>query len=139
MDNHKRQDEEVLLTGMLAEFREALRDEIKKIEKSGQSSTLLRGGRRIESNGSDFWYRFQVDYLPSVPSDAPCNLIAGKNKYNVTVVSFDESEIILACRSIIGYNFKKIGKVLRGRVKFPTGGTVRDLCLHWYDRKCRYG
>lgn len=96
MDNHKRQDEEVLLTGMLAEFREALRDEIKKIEKSGQSSTLLRGGRRIESNGSDFWYRFQVDYLPSVPSDAPCNLIAGKNKYNVTVVSFDESEIILA-------------------------------------------
>lgn len=96
MDNLKRQEDEVQLTGMLAEFREALRDEIKKIEKSGQSSTLLRGGRRVESNGSDFWYRFQVDYLPSVPSDAPCNLVVGKNQYNVTVVSFDESEIILA-------------------------------------------
>lgn len=96
MDKHNTQEEEVLLTGVLAEFREALRDEIKKIEKSGHSSTLLRGGRRVESNGGDFWYRFQVDYLPSIPSDVPCNLIVGKNKYNVTVVSFDESEIILA-------------------------------------------
>lgn len=96
MEDFKKQAEEVMLTGMLGEFREALRDEIKKIEKSGQTSTLLKGGRLIESNGSDFWYRFQVDYLPSVPPDTPCNLIIGKNHYNVTVVSFDENEIILA-------------------------------------------
>ncbi len=96
MDNLKKHEDEVMLTGMLADFRDALRDEIKTIEKSGQSSTLLRGGRQVESNGSDFWYKFQVDYLPSVPSDAPCNLIVGKNQYNVTVVSFDQSEIILA-------------------------------------------
>ena len=41
MDNHKRQDEEVLLTGMLAEFREALRDEIKKIERAGKTCYFL--------------------------------------------------------------------------------------------------
>ena len=33
MENLKRQEDEVLLTGMLAEYREALQDEIKKIEK----------------------------------------------------------------------------------------------------------
>lgn len=93
--NHSTDDVE--LTGILAEFREALQDEIQKIEKSGQSSILLRNGRLAEQNGNDFWYTFQVDYLPSMPPDTPCNLIIGKDEYNVVIVANNnESEITLA-------------------------------------------
>ena len=40
----------VELKGILSEFRDALEEEIDKIKKSGQSSTLLFGGRQIESH-----------------------------------------------------------------------------------------
>ena len=54
--------ERVELKGVLAEFRDALEEEIDKIKKSGQSSTLLFGGHQIESHGSDLWYRFNVGW-----------------------------------------------------------------------------
>ena len=69
--------ERVELTGFLAEFRDALEEEIDKIKKSGQSSTLLFGGRQIESHGPDLWYRFNVEYVPSLPADTPCKLVVG--------------------------------------------------------------
>ena len=49
------------LEGILAEFREALDEEIDKIKTSGQSSTLLYSGRQIEHHGAEFWYRFSVE------------------------------------------------------------------------------
>lgn len=96
MKELKKKESGISLNCMLAEYREAVQDEIRKIERSGQTSTLLRRGRIVISGGSDFWYQFQIDYLPSIPSDTPCNLIVGKNQYDVTVVSFDENEIILS-------------------------------------------
>ena len=48
-------EERAILSGMLGEFRDALEEEIEKIEKSGQSSTLLFSGRQIESHSGDFW------------------------------------------------------------------------------------
>lgn len=87
-----------LLTGRLAEFKQALEDEIDKIEKTGQSSTLLFSGRRIESSGFDFWYHFRVEYLPAMPADTPCKLVVDKDSYDVTVVSFEENSIVIASK-----------------------------------------
>lgn len=96
MEEVREKNEEIVLTGMLAEFKKALQDEISKIEKSGQSSTLLKNGKRIEGNGSDFWYKFLVEYLPAIPADAPCKLIIGTSQYSVTVIGCDENEVIIS-------------------------------------------
>ena len=45
----KNKEPRTSLQGFLSEFRDALEEEIYKIEKSGQSSTLLFGGRQIET------------------------------------------------------------------------------------------
>lgn len=86
------------LHGMLAEFRQALEEEIHKVKSSGLSSTLLFAGRRIESRGAEFWYRFRVEYAPAMPADTPCKLTVGKEQFNVTVVSFDENSIIISSK-----------------------------------------
>ncbi|SEP55767.1 AAA domain-containing protein [Butyrivibrio sp. TB] len=98
MDNKYNKSENIMLEGRLAEFVEALQDEQSAIEKNGQSSILLHSGQRVEHNGADFWYRFLIDYMPSIPADTPCNLIVEKNSYKVTVVSVDESEIIISAK-----------------------------------------
>jgi ssDNA-binding Zn-finger/Zn-ribbon topoisomerase 1 len=90
--------EKVKLSGYLNEFRQALEEEIDEIKKSGQSSLLLTGGRRIESSGPDFWYRFRIEYLPNLPSDTPCKLTVGKDSFDVTVISFTENAIIIASK-----------------------------------------
>lgn len=87
-----------MLKGNLAEFRQALEDEIDKIRKSGQSSTLLYSGRQIESKGASFWYLFNVEYLPSLPADTPCKLIIGNDQYDVTVISFEETTIVVSSK-----------------------------------------
>lgn len=90
--------ERVELTGILAEFRTALEDEINQIKKNGQTSTLLYSGREIKSHGSDRWYRFNVEYAPALPADTPCKLTVGRDQFDVTVVSFEESSIILSSK-----------------------------------------
>lgn len=90
--------ERVKLSGFLGEFREALEDEIEKIERNGLSSTLLSGGRRIERCGEEFWYRFHVEYIPELPADTPCKLTIGKDQFDATVVSFEENTIIVATK-----------------------------------------
>lgn len=91
--------ERVVLTGLLSEFREALEDEIAQIEKNGQSSTLLSNGQRVESRGTELWYRFHVEYAPSLPADTPCKLVVGKEQFDVTVVGFEENSIILSTKA----------------------------------------
>ena len=87
----------VPLSGRLSEFCQALYDEIAKIEASGQSSIVLSGGCKIESPHGSFWYRFTTSFVPAIPPDTPCKLIIGKDTYDVTVISFDESSIIISC------------------------------------------
>ncbi len=97
----KNDKEPIVLDGILGEFREALEEEIEKIKTSGQSSTLLSGGRRIESQGPEYWYRFGVEYVPSLPADTPCKLVIGKDQFDVTVVSFEESFIIISSKVLL--------------------------------------
>ena len=106
----------VELHGILAEFREALEHEIDKIKKSGQSSTLLYAGRRIESNGSEFWYRFNVEYVPSLPADTPCKLLIGNDQIDVTVISFEENAIIISSKNSLPDTI--------GKARLENGATV---------------
>ena len=112
----ERTNERIELTGFLAEFRTALEDEIDKIKKSGQSSTQLFGGRQIESHGVDFWYRFNVEYVPSLPADTPCKLVIGKDQFDVTVISFEENAIIISAKTPLPDTI--------GKARLENGATV---------------
>ena len=111
-----KKEAKVSLQGFLSEFRDALEDEIHAIEKSGQSSTLLFGGRQIESHGVDLWYRFNVEYVPSLPADTPCKLVIGKDQFDVTVISFEESSIIISTKTPLPDTI--------GKARLENGATV---------------
>lgn len=91
-------NESIELKGVLSEFRSALEEEIDKIKKSGQSSTLLYAGRQIESVSSEFWYQFNVEYVPALPADTPCKLLIGKEQFDATVISFQENVIVVSTK-----------------------------------------
>lgn len=106
----------VELKGILSEFRDALEEEIDKIKKSGQSSTLLFGGRQIESHGADLWYRFNVEYVPSFPADTPCKLVIGKDQFDVTVISYEENSIVISTKTTLPDTI--------GKARLENGATV---------------
>ena len=106
----------VELKGILSEFREALEEEIDKIKKSGQSSTLLFAGRQIECRGADFCYRFNVEYVPVLPPDTPCKLVIGKDQFDVTVTSFEENSIVISTKTPLPDTI--------GKARLDNGATV---------------
>lgn len=112
----KYSSEQVELKGVLAEFREALEEEIDKIKQSGQSSTLLYAGRQVESHSPEFWYRFNVEYIPSLPADTPCKLLIGKDQFDVTVISLEENSIIISSKSLLPDTI--------GKARLENGATV---------------
>ena len=63
MENIRTPAKTVELTGRLLDFKIALESEIDEIKKSGQSSTLLTSGRKVTSNGADYWYCYKVEYI----------------------------------------------------------------------------
>lgn len=100
-------EKEVELTGILEEFRQALREEIDQIKKDGQSSTLLYGGREVKHNQDNYWYEFSVEYAPSIPADTPCRLILGKEYFEVDVIGFEGNTITLASKAKLNPPFAK--------------------------------
>lgn len=108
--------QEVHLEGRLAEFRQALKDEIKAIEKNGHSTTILKNGEKVKNSECDYWYRFFVDYMPVMPADTPCKLTIGKDIYEVTVVSCTDEHIIVSSSSPLPDAL--------GHVKMENGSTV---------------
>ncbi len=110
--NHER----VTLKGLLSEFREALEEEIEKIKKDGQSSTLLYAGKQIEGYGTDFWYQFRVEYAPAIPADTPCKLFIGEEQFDVTVINFEEDTITIASKI-------QLPDII-GKVRLENGTTV---------------
>lgn len=75
-----------------------MEEEIDKIKKSGQSSTLLSNGCQIERHSSDFWYCFEVEYMPSLPADTPCKLMIGKEQFDATVIRFGENAVTISTK-----------------------------------------
>ena len=108
--------ERIKLEGFLDEFRTAIEEEIESIKKSGQSSILLRSGHRLENGGAEFRYIFKVDYMPTIPADTPCKLVLGNERYDVTVISCDGDNIIIASEA-------KLPDML-GSAQLENGSTV---------------
>ena len=96
-ERDSQQTEQVLLSGFLYEFREALHDEIKEIKRSGISSIILKEGHRLFSS-SRFWYQFKIDYLPNIPADTPCKLTIGNEDHDVTVIAFDDNNLTIEAK-----------------------------------------
>lgn len=116
MEKQPSEFKEIPLSGKLAEFREALNDEIKKIKTSGSSSTILRSGCPLETNGKGYWYRFVVEYAPALPADTPCKLKIDNKYYDVSVVSVEENIIIVASDNSLPDNI--------GYAQLENGSTV---------------
>ena len=116
MDKKSPETNEVPLSGNLAGFREALKDEISKVKSSGLSSLVLRSGYPVESRGNSHWYRFVVEYSPSIPSDTPCKLKVGTSHYDVTVVSVEDNTIIISSEEKLPDNI--------GYAQLENGSTV---------------
>ena len=66
----EKEKEKKKLPKTLEEFRQALEEEIRTIERDGLSSTLLRRGRTLSNDGVSNRYSFDVDYLPAMPAMA---------------------------------------------------------------------
>lgn len=98
---------EVVLTGRLSEFRHALNAEIETIRKSVLSSLLIRNGHRVSKEDGWFKYRFYVEYSGSIPPDTPCTLIFEKERYDVTVVSYEETFITILTKTDLGGTIPK--------------------------------
>lgn len=68
-------DNKVSLTGILAEFRTALSEEIDAARRNESSSAvLLINGRRIAQIGGNFQYTFEIENVLSLPGDTPADL-----------------------------------------------------------------
>lgn len=93
-----------------------LKKKLIRSKKSGQSSTLLFGGRQIESHGADLWYRFNVEYVPSLPADTPCKLVIGKDQFDVTVISYEENSIVISTKTTLPDTI--------GKARLENGATV---------------
>lgn len=113
--------EKVELHGTLAEFRQALEDEIEAVKKRGQSSTMLSGGVQISNQAGKFCYKYNADYVPVMPADTPCKLIVGQEQYTVTTVSFDEETITLASELPLPAGFSQ--------ARLENGSTVLMECM----------
>lgn len=113
--------EKVELHGTLAEFRQALEDEIEAVKKRGQSSILLTGGVQISNQAGKYCYKYNADFVPVLPADTPCKLIIGQNQYTVTTVSFDEETITLASEQPLPDGFSQ--------ARLENGSTVLMECM----------
>ena len=95
---------EVILTGMLAEFRIALLQEIDAASRSASSSAVpLINGKRIAQVGSSYQYIFDIESALNLPGDAPGDLyVPGHSPLEVVVISIDGMAITLSIPENLG-------------------------------------
>lgn len=91
----------------LREFKIAIQDEISFIEKNGFNSIMIRNGRCVRKNKSDFWYEFDVEFLVNLPEDTPCNLVVGESSFEVVVISYKGTSLIVSCKNELKVNLNK--------------------------------
>lgn len=77
------EEKKVYLPEPLSYFGEALSDEINEIEKNGQTTTILKNGRSVRTEKENYWYAFDVQYMPELPPETPGKLRVGRERYNV--------------------------------------------------------
>src|SRR5947208_1500491 len=84
-------DVEVVLTGVRAEFRAALREEIEAAKRAAASSAIpLVDGGKIGRLADAFQYVFSATSALNVPSDSPGELqIEGRKPVEALVISVE--------------------------------------------------
>ncbi len=97
-------DQEIILSGDLAEMREALLYEIEASRRNASSAAVpLVNGRRISHVGGIYQYVFGIDSPLNLPVDTPGDLqIPGRRPLEVTVVSIDGMAIVLGVPADLG-------------------------------------
>jgi hypothetical protein len=90
--------EEVLLTGILAEFRDALRTEIEVARRNSVNTAApLMSGRLIARVGGGFQYAFKIESLLELPDDSPADLILpGRGPIEATLVSVEGLNVVVS-------------------------------------------
>lgn len=104
-DEDRRSDGgEVVLAGVLTEFRQALRDEIDAAKRNASSSAVpLVNGRRIGAVGSGFQYVFAIENALNLPGDAPGDLlIPGRSPLEAMVISVEGLSITVSVSVDLG-------------------------------------
>lgn len=91
----------------LLEFKIAIQEEIAFIEKNDFNSILIRNGRCVRKNKSDFWYEFDVEFLINLPDDTPCNLVVEESSFEVIVVSYRGGSLIVSSKNELKENLNK--------------------------------
>lgn len=89
---------EVVLNGVLGEFRTALREELEAARRASSSGAIqLLSGRRIGTAAGMFQYLFQIESVLNLPDDSPGDLrIAGQAPVETTVLSVEGLSITLS-------------------------------------------
>ena len=102
--NENYNSSEPLLPPMLAEFRNALKDEIEVAKRNSSSGAIpLSNGSRIGQQGSLFHYSFSVDSVLNAPDDAPGDLIVpGKAPMEATKVSGEGLHVVIGVAHDLG-------------------------------------
>jgi len=97
-------DDKVPLTGILAEFRTALIDEIDAARRHESSSAVpLVNGRRIAQIGGNFQYTFEIENLLNLPGDTPADLnVPGFSRQEVSVVAISGMVITISVPTDLG-------------------------------------
>lgn len=97
-------DAEVVLTGRLAEFRTALRQEIDAASRYAASSAVgLVNGRRTGQVGGSVHYIFEIENALNLPGDAPGDLfLPNREPLEVSVVAVDGMTITLSVSEDLG-------------------------------------
>lgn len=106
--------EKIVLHGRLAEFRDALEQEIYAVEKNSENDAILTNGRELSPIGGLDRYIFDIEYTPAVLPDTPCLLKVGNTSFDVVVIAVDESSITITTEAKL-----VLGDL--GRVKLQTG------------------
>lgn len=96
--------EEVVLTGMLAEFRTALQEEIEAARRNASgNAVMLINGRRIAQVGSGYQYIFTLENVLNMPGDSPGDLyVQGCLPQEVVIISVEGMAITLSVPNDLG-------------------------------------
>jgi hypothetical protein len=102
----ERSDQEVVLSGVLEEFRTALREEIDAARRSAAAGGVqLLDGRRIGQAAGAVQYAFRVESALNLPDDSPGDLhVAGRpgRPLETTIVAVDGLQLTLSVSEDLG-------------------------------------
>jgi hypothetical protein len=96
---------EIPLTGLLAEFRIALREEIEAARRNASSMAIpLTDGRRIAQIAGGHQYVFSMDSVLNAPNDAPADLLVPGHSslIEATIIAIEGLAITLSLSIDLG-------------------------------------